>query len=112
MEGYMERSKLNKIIGSNIRFLRKNTRISFRNKQRVLNQTDFGKFVGMIPQSISKFEIGKNELGIAQVYRISKFFGVSIDNLFKEDLMNQKYEKLIIKVENNNYTLISKLENA
>jgi len=108
----MERSELNKLVGRNIRYLRKNTRVSFRNKQNILNQTDLGKFVGMIPQSISKFEIGLNELGIGQAHKIAKFFNVSIDSLLKEDLSSQKYEKLIIRIEKNNYTLISKLENA
>ena len=63
MERNMERKELNKLIGKNIRWLRKNTSIYVKGKKAILNQTYLGKFLGIIPQQISKFEIGKNELG-------------------------------------------------
>jgi hypothetical protein len=44
MEGNMERSELNKLIGKNIRWLRKNTCMVVNGKKARLNQTYLGKF--------------------------------------------------------------------
>lgn len=96
MEGNMERKELNKLIGKNIRWLRKNTSIYVKGKKAILNQTYLGKFLGIIPQQISKFEIGKNELGAVQVYKYSKFFNIPIDTLYEKDLVNQKYNKEVV----------------
>lgn len=96
MEGIMERKELNKLIGKNIRWLRKNTSIFVKGKKTILNQTYLGKFLGIIPQQISKFEIGKNELGAVQVYQYSKFFNIPIDTLYEKDLVNQKYNKEVV----------------
>ena len=92
----MERKILNKLIGSNIRWLRKNTSLFINGKERILNQFYLGKFIGISPQQISKYEIGLEELGAIQIYRVSKFFNIAIDDLYEKDLINQKFNKEVI----------------
>jgi transcriptional regulator with XRE-family HTH domain len=110
MEGNMERSELNKLIGKNIRWLRKNTCMFVNGRKTKLNQTYLGKFLGIIPQQISKFEIGKNELGAIQLYKYSRFFNVSTDNMYEKDLINQKYNKEVVIKDEYVYQLSGKLE--
>jgi transcriptional regulator with XRE-family HTH domain len=109
MEGNMERSELNKIIGKNIRWLRKNTCMHVNGKKTKLNQSYLGKFLGIIPQQISKFEIGKNELGAMQLYKYSRFFNISTDNMYEKDLINQKYNKEVVIKDELIYQLDGKL---
>lgn len=92
----MEKIELNKLIGKNIRWLRKNTCMHVNGKKTKLNQTYLGKFLGIIPQQISKFEIGKNELGAIQLYKYSKFFNVPTDTMYEKDLINQNYNKEVV----------------
>ena len=92
----MEKIELNKLIGKNIRWLRKNTCMHVNGKKTKLNQTYLGKFLGIIPQQISKFEIGKNELGAIQLYKYSKFFNVPTDTIYEKDLINQNYNKEVV----------------
>lgn len=106
----MERKELNKLIGKNIRWLRKNTSIYVNGKKAKLNQTYLGKFLGIIPQQISKFEIGKNELGAIQLYKYSRFFNVPTDNMYDKDLVNQKYNKEVVIKDEYVYQLSGKLE--
>jgi transcriptional regulator with XRE-family HTH domain len=96
MGGNMEKIELNKLIGKNIRWLRKNTCMHVNGKKTKLNQTYLGKFLGIIPQQISKFEIGKNELGAIQLYKYSRFFNISTDNMYEKDLINQNYNKEVV----------------
>jgi len=111
MEGNMERSELNKLIGKNIRWLRKNTCMHVNGKKTKLNQTYLGKFLGIIPQQISKFEIGKNELGAIQIYKYSKFFNVPIDSIYEKELTNHKrYIKEVVIKDEFLYQLTGKLE--
>ena len=106
----MERNELNKLIGKNIRWLRKNTYMSVNGKKSKLNQTYLGKFLGIIPQQISKFEIGKNELGAIQLYKYSKFFNISADTIYEKDLINQKYNKEVVIKDEYLYQLTGRLE--
>ncbi len=106
----MERSELNKLIGKNIRWLRKNTCMVVNGKKARLNQTYLGKFLGIIPQQISKFEIGKNELGAIQLYKYSKFFNIPADTIYEKDLTNQKYNKEVVIKHQFLYQLTGKLE--
>jgi transcriptional regulator with XRE-family HTH domain len=110
MEGNMERSELNKLIGKNIRWLRKNTCMFVNGRKTKLNQTYLGKFLGIIPQQISKFEIGKNELGAIQLYKYSKFFNIPADTIYEKDLTNQKYNKEVVIKDQFLYQLTGKLE--
>ncbi len=106
----MERSELNKLIGKNIRWLRKNTCMFVNGRKTKLNQTYLGKFLGIIPQQISKFEIGKNELGAIQLYKYSKFFNIPADTIYEKDLTNQKYNKEVVIKDQFLYQLTGKLE--
>ena len=106
----MEKLELNNLIGKNIRWLRKNTCMYVNGKKAKLNQTYLGKFLGIIPQQISKFEIGKNELGAIQLYKYSKFFNISTDNMYEKDLINQKYNKQVVIKDDYIYQLSGKLE--
>lgn len=92
----MERKILNKLIGNNIRWLRKNTSLFINGKERILNQFYLGKFIGISPQQISKYETGLEELGAIQIYRFSKFFSIPIDDLYEKDLINQKFNKEVV----------------
>ena len=106
----MEKIELNKLIGKNIRWLRKNTCMHVNGKKTKLNQTYLGKFLGIIPQQISKFEIGKNELGAIQLYKYSKFFNVPTDTMYEKDLINQNYNKEVIIKDEYIYQLDGRLK--
>jgi transcriptional regulator with XRE-family HTH domain len=110
MGGNMEKIELNKLIGKNIRWLRKNTCMHVNGKKTKLNQTYLGKFLGIIPQQISKFEIGKNELGAIQLYKYSKFFNVPTDTMYEKDLINQNYNKEVIIKDEYIYQLDGRLK--
>jgi plasmid maintenance system antidote protein VapI len=97
MEGNMERSKLNKILGANIKFLRRNTKVRnvVSNKFKYMTQKELAIYMGKnCEQQVSKFELGNNELSISQAYILSKLFGISVDSLFG-DLTKSDYKKII-----------------
>ena len=61
----MERKELNKILGRNIKFLRRNTKVRnvANNKVKYMTQKQLANFMGKdCEQQISKFELGLNEL--------------------------------------------------
>jgi DNA-binding XRE family transcriptional regulator len=97
MEGIMESKRdINNVIASNIKFLRINTKVEEPlGKVKYMSQKDLAEFIGSITQQISKFELGKNELGASQLYKIAKIFGVSVDKLFDENLPKSVYTKTI-----------------
>ena len=93
----MDRKELNKILGTNIKFLRRNTKVRniVSNKFKYMTQKDLAKYMGKdCEQQVSKFELGNNELSVSQVYIISKLFDVSVDSLFV-DLSKSNYKKVI-----------------
>ena len=97
MEGNMERSELNKILGANIKFLRRNTKVRnvVTNKFKFMTQKELANYMGKnCEQQVSKFEIGNNELSASQIYIISKLFAISVDSLFG-DLTKSDYKKTI-----------------
>jgi plasmid maintenance system antidote protein VapI len=97
MEGNMDRKELNKILGANIKFLRRNTNVRniISNKFKYMTQKDLAKYMGKdCEQQVSKFELGNNELSVSQIYIISKLFDVSVDSLFV-DLSKSNYKKVI-----------------
>jgi len=98
MEGNMQRAEINKILGTNIRFLRKNTKVRnvVSNKVKFMTQKELANYMGKnCEQQISKFEIGKNELSATQIYLISKLFGVTTDSLYDSNLKDSYYYKQI-----------------
>ena len=93
----MERSELNKTLGANIKFLRRNTKVRniVSNKFKYMTQKDLAKYMGKdCEQQVSKFELGNNELSVSQIYIISKLFDVSVDSMFV-DLSKSDYKKVI-----------------
>ena len=97
MEGNMDRKELNKMLGTNIKFLRRNTKVRniVSNKFKFMTQKELANYMGKnCEQQISKFELGNNELSASQIYTISKLFEVSVDSLFG-DLTKSDYKKTI-----------------
>ena len=97
MEGNMKRSELNKRLGANIKFLRRNTKVRnvVTNKFKFMTQKELANYMGKnCEQQVSKFEIGNNELSASQIYVISKLFAISVDSLFG-DLTKSDYKKII-----------------
>jgi len=94
----MERSELKILMGKNLRFLRTNTMIETEDKKTILNQTELGKFLGITEQQLGRFELAKNELSAVQTYKLSRFFGIEIEELFNPLLSETKYEKIITKI--------------
>ena len=97
MEGNMERKELNKVLGTNIKFLRRNTKVRnvVSNKYKFMTQKELANYMGKdCEQQVSKFELGNNELSATQIYSISKLFEVSVDSLFG-DLTKSDYKKII-----------------
>jgi hypothetical protein len=97
MEGNMERKELNKVLGTNIKFLRRNTKVRnvVSNKYKFMTQKELANYMGKdCEQQVSKFELGNNELSATQIYSISKLFEVSVDSLFG-DLTKSDYKKTI-----------------
>ena len=93
----MDRKELNKILGTNIKFLRRNTKVRniVSNKFKYMTQKDLAKYMGKdCEQQVSKFELGNNELSVSQIYIISKLFDVSVDSMFV-DLSKSDYKKVI-----------------
>jgi transcriptional regulator with XRE-family HTH domain len=97
MEGNMDRKELNKMLGTNIKFLRRNTKVRniVSNKFKFMTQKELANYMGKdCEQQVSKFELGNNELSATQIYSISKLFEVSVDSLFG-DLTKSDYKKII-----------------
>ena len=91
----MDKQRITNTLASNIKFLRINTKIEkFDGKVKYMTQKDFALMLGSIEQQISKFELAKNQMSAIQVYKVSKLFGVSVDNLFT-DMTKSDYKKTI-----------------
>ena len=93
----MDRKELNKVLGTNIKFLRRNTKVRnvVSNKYKFMTQKELANYMGKdCEQQVSKFELGNNELSASQIYSISKLFEVSVDSLFG-DLTKSDYKKTI-----------------
>ncbi len=93
----MDRKELNKVLGTNIKFLRRNTKVRnvVSNKYKFMTQKELANYMGKdCEQQVSKFELGNNELSATQIYSISKLFEVSVDSLFG-DLTKSDYKKII-----------------
>ena len=95
MEGNMDRQSITNTLASNIKFLRINTKIEkFNGKVKYMTQTDLASYLNSKTQQVSKFELGKNQMSAIQIYKASKVFEVSLDNLFT-DMTKSDYKKTI-----------------
>jgi DNA-binding XRE family transcriptional regulator len=98
MEGNMDTKRdINNTLASNIKFLRINTKVEepITGKIKYMSQRQLAEFIGSITQQVSKFELGKNELGASQLYKIAKIFEVPVDKLFDAELLKSVYKKTI-----------------
>lgn len=89
-----------KIIGSNIRYER---------KQRGLTIDDFAKVIGMAPGFVGLIERGQRGTSIANMVRIAEFFDITMDELITQDLAAGKVStpKSVNKIEKDKKALIS-----
>ncbi len=89
------RQSITNTLASNIKFLRINTKIEkFNGKVKYMTQTDLASYLNSKTQQVSKFELGKNQMSAIQIYKASKVFEVSLDNLFT-DMTKSEYKKTI-----------------
>ena len=89
------RQSITNTLASNIKFLRINTKIEkFNGKIKYMTQTDLASYLNSKTQQVSKFELGKNQMSAIQIYKASKVFEVSLDNLFT-DMTKSDYKKTI-----------------
>ena len=51
-------------------------------KERGIRQEDFAKSLGVSRQTISSLETGKYNPSIALAYKISRYFGMTIEEVF------------------------------
>ncbi|MBR5316078.1 MAG: helix-turn-helix transcriptional regulator [Firmicutes bacterium] len=66
-----------------------NNRIEEIRKERGIRQEDFAKSMGVSRQTISSLENGRYNPSITLAYKIAKFFGMTIEDVFifeEEDL--------------------------
>ena len=68
---------INKIIGNNLLMLRKNMKLTQLELAEKFNYSD---------KSVSKWESGESLPSVEVLYELSKFYGVTLDDLTKEDL--------------------------
>jgi ribosome-binding protein aMBF1 (putative translation factor) len=89
------RQSITNTLASNIKFLRINTKVEkFNGKVKYMTQTDLASYLNSKTQQVSKFELGKNQMSAIQIYKASKVFEVSLDNLFT-DMTKSDYKKTI-----------------
>lgn len=94
-------SNIDKIVGYNLKYLRKNTFKEYMNKKnklamKPLTQSQLAKFLNVTFQQIQKYENNVNGLDAVKIYKLSIFFGVPMEYFFDEKLiLKQNYVKLI-----------------
>lgn len=57
-------------------------RIEHIRKERGIRQDDFAKMIGVSRQTISSLETGRYNPSIFLAYKIAKFFGMTIEEVF------------------------------
>lgn len=65
------------------------TRIAELRKQNKLSQEELAKAVGVTRQTITSIEVGKYTASLVLAYKIAKYFGLKIEDVFdfsEEDL--------------------------
>ena len=60
--------------------------LSYLRVTKRLTQTALGKEIGLSKQIICLYESGTREPSVETLLKVSDYFGVSIDDLLKEDL--------------------------
>lgn len=85
----MEEYRLNKIIASNLRTLRKNTFRKYTDprsgkiRTRKLTQKQVGESINVTFQQVQKYELGTNNIGSAKLKLLADFFNIEIGAMFE-----------------------------
>ena len=58
------------------------TRIAELRKEKKLSQADFAEIVGVTRQTITSIETGKYTASLPLAYKIAKYFGLKIEDVF------------------------------
>lgn len=69
-----------------------NTRIKELRKQHKLSQEELAFEVGTTRQTITSIEVGKYTASLVLAYKIAKFFGLTIEEVFDFSDIEQKAE--------------------
>ena len=93
-------AELNKIIGSNLTFLR---------KKAGLTQLEFGEKFNYSDKTVSKWEQGDVVPSVEMLKDISDFYGVSVDFILKEHTTEEDFKAIVNKTPDaaNKITLIA-----
>lgn len=82
----MGEAELKRIIGENVRRLR---------KARGLTQERFAELIDRTPGSVSRFESGKQFMGVDTLIQIANFFSVSMDELIRPEGTTPHFDSII-----------------
>ncbi len=71
-------------------------KIAALRKERHVTQTELAEYLFLVPQTISKWEVGNGTPDIALLPRIADFFGISVDELFGRTALD-RVKDLVLK---------------
>lgn len=71
-------------------------KIAALRKEKHVTQTELAEYLFLVPQTISKWEVGNGTPDIALLPRIADFFGISVDELFGRTALD-KVKDLVLK---------------
>lgn len=66
------------------------TNIKFLRKKHEIKQEDMAKFLNVSKANYSKYENGNVDIGIEKLLKLADFFGVTLDELVKQDLSKEQ----------------------
>lgn len=67
-------------------------KIAMLRKEKDITQTQLAEYLHLVPQTISKWEVGNGTPEVTLLPRIAAFFGVSIDELFGESSLEHAWD--------------------
>ena len=71
-------------------------KIAALRKERHVTQTELAEYLFLVPQTVSKWEVGNGTPDIALLPRIADFFGISVDELFGRTALDRVID-LVLK---------------
>ena len=70
-------------------------KIALLRKERNITQTQLAEYLCLVPQTISKWEVGNGTPEVSLLPKIAAFFGVSIDELFGVSSLQQAWDMVM-----------------
>ena len=67
-----------------------NNRIKELRKEKKISQEQLALFVGTTRQTITSIEVGKYTASLALAYKIARYFGLAIENVFDFSEVDQE----------------------